>query len=163
MFFRGLYRSRQFFRSVGASISDDERAEVAHRLSPAQQGLFFAMTVRDQRHSVDVLRTLMERGQTDGDLLTAALLHDVGKGRIRLWHRVAYVLIRAVSPRLLLRLTASGRGGLAAIKDHAGRGAALAEAAGASEEVVRLIRCHEGLGDNADPRVAILCAADEIC
>jgi len=163
---RTLYRSRQFFRSVGASIGGDERAEVARFLNEDQLRLFFSMTARDQRHSVDVLHVLLRQGQTDSDLLSAALLHDVGKGRVRLWHRVAYVLIRAASPRLLRRLASSGdgswRGALAAIGDHAERGASLVRAAGASDAVVHLVRCHESPNDD-DPRHALLRAADESC
>jgi len=164
---RSLYRSRQFFRSVGASISHDERAEVALFLNEAQQRLFFSMTARDQRHSLDVLHVLFRQGQTDARLLSAAPLHDIGKGRIRLWHRVAYVLIRAVSPRLLRRLassdSASWRGALAAIANHSERGAALVKAIGAPDEVVHLVRTHEVPDEPADPRQAALRAADESC
>jgi predicted HD phosphohydrolase len=162
---RSLYRSRQFFRYLRASINDDEGDEVARLLSPRESALFFAMTARDQRHSLDVLHRLHGQGQTDSELLSAALLHDVGKGRIRLWHRVAYVLIRAACPRLLRR-SASGRsswrGALMAIANHAERGASLVQAAGSSDEVVRLIRYHES-PDGGDARQALLRAADEKC
>lgn len=164
---RSLYRSRQFFRSFGASISDQERREVASRLSEGEQRLFFAMTARDQRHSLDVFHLLLRQGQTDPELLAAALLHDAGKGRVRIWHRVVYVLLRAASKRLFDRVAssegASWRGSLAAIADHARRGAILATAAGASVGTVRLIRQHEQTEGELDPRVAILRAADESC
>lgn len=164
---RALYRSRQFFRSVGASISDEERAEVAGRLSAEQQRLFYGMTARDQRHSLDVLHALQRDQHEDAELLTAALLHDVGKGPIRLWHRVAYVLVRALSPRLLDRLAsddgAGWRQALASCSDHSRRGAALVEATGAPEGVVQLVRLHEEPDAHADPRVALLRAADESC
>jgi predicted HD phosphohydrolase len=162
---RSLYRSRQFFSSLHASTTEDERAEVNCLLGAKEADLFFAMIVRDQRHCLDVLRELEQQGQTDRDLLCAALLHDAGKGRVRIWHRVAYVVIRAVSPRLLNRLT-SRKGafgsGLASIANHAERGASLAQAAGASADVVRLIRNHEALG-SPDTRQSLLRAADEKC
>jgi hypothetical protein len=162
---RSLYRSRQFFRSVGASIDDDGRAEVVRLLNEDQRRLFFSMTARDQRHCLDVLHALPQDARTDHDLLSAALLHDVGKGRIRLWHRVAYVLVRAVSPGLLRKLASSEsgswRGALAAITNHAERGASLVRAAGASDEVVHLVRCHETPDGDNDPRQALLRAADE--
>ncbi len=162
---RSLYRSRQFFRSFSASVTDGERSEVGHLLGPKEEALFLAMTARDQRHCLDVLHVLQERGQTDHDLLCAALLHDAGKGRIRIWHRVAYVLIRAISPRLLKRLASdksSWRSSLASIANHAEHGASLARTAGASEDVVRLIRYHES-PDPEDSRQALLRAADEKC
>jgi hypothetical protein len=164
---RSLYRSRQFFRSVGASISDEESAEVAGRLSADQQRLFSTMTARDQRHSLDVLHVLQQQGQEDPELLAAALLHDVGKGPIRLWHRVAYVLLHAASPGLVRKAAsddgAAWRQALAACVDHAHRGAALVEAAGGSDGLVQLVLDHEKVGGSADPRVALLQAADGAC
>ena len=164
---RALYRSRQFFRSVGASISAEDRAEVAQRLNAEQQRLFYAMTARDQRHCLDVFHALQSDRHDDPDLLLAALLHDVGKGPVRLWHRVAYVLIRAVSPRLLRRLASDSDSGwrrsLASFSDHSRRGAALVEATGAPEAVVSLVRLHSGDETVDDPRVAILRAVDESC
>jgi len=164
---RALYRSRQFFRSVGASIGAEERAEVARRLNAEQQRLFYAMTARDQRHCLDVFHTLQRAGHDDPELLLAALLHDAGKGPVRLWHRVAYVLIRALSPRLLRRLASDSGSGwrraLASFSDHSRRGAALVETTGASPAVVSLVRLH--CGDEAvdDPRAALLRDADESC
>ena len=137
---------------------------MAANLTPAEQALFFSMETSDQRHALDVFRDLKANGQGDASLLAAALLHDVGKGRINVWQRVAFVLLNAVSPRLLCRL-ASGhgrgwRGALARSLDHAERGAALAEAAGSTPETVRLIRLHRApAGD--DPALAMLQAADE--
>jgi len=164
---RALYRSRQFFRSVGASLSAEDRAEVAQRLNAEQQRLFYAMTARDQRHCLDVFHALQRDGHDDPDLLLAALLHDVGKGPVRLWHRVAYVLIRALSPRLLRRLSSDSGSGwrqaLASFSDHSRQGAALVETTGAPEAVVALVRLHSGDEIGADPRVALLRAADESC
>ena len=124
------------------------------------------MTARDQRHSMDVLHVLLDEGHADADLLAAALLHDAGKGRVRLWHRVVYVLVRAASPRLLRKLASdnatSWRGSLASIANHAEHGAMLVESAGGSDELVHLVRCHEST-DESDPRAQLLRAADESC
>jgi hypothetical protein len=179
---RAAYRSRQFFGALRARLEEEERAEVAAHLTSAEQHLFYSMDLRDQRHALDVFCVLKSGGHRDASLLAAALLHDVGKGPIRLWQRVAFILLRAMSPRLLRRL-ASGdgppagggsafgrgwRGALARSLDHAERGAALAEAAGSTAETVRLIRLHrsptsassaEPAGD--DVALALLQAADE--
>ena len=163
---RAAYRSRQFLAALGARLSPAERQTIAAHLTPAQQRLFSAMTGRDQRHSLDVLQALQGMGCQEEEVLLAALLHDVGKGSVRLWHRVAYVLLQAASPRLLDRLAQpNGRGwrwAMAAIRDHGARGAALAEAAGAPAVVVEVIRHHQR-ADGSDRRVALLRAADESC
>jgi len=57
----------------------------------------------DQRHSLAVLRTLLEWGETHPALLQAALLHDVGKAAAPLspWERALLVLTEALCPALL--------------------------------------------------------------
>lgn len=151
---RPLYRARQFFAALRPRISDEELDEARVYLDEGLWPLFESMALPDRRHCLDVFQALRRQGHADRDLLTAALLHDVGKENIRLWQRVAYVLLEALSPRLPERLS----GGLAALHRHAQRGAVLAAAAGASEAVVGLIR-----GDPADPRSVLLRAADDSC
>jgi len=164
---RGLYRSRQFFRSVAASIDKEEADEVRRRLTPEQQCLFFAMTARDQRHCYDVFKTLSSQRGSDADLLAAALLHDVGKGRIRLWHRVAYVVLGAISPSLLRKAArddgAAWRQACAACIDHSRRGGTMLEQVGAPAAIVQLVLYHERAKDCPDQRAVRLQAADESC
>lgn len=162
---RALYRSRQLLSALRPRLRPDERAEARALLGEALFPLFRSMSPRDQRHCLDVFRALRARGCRDAHLLTAALLHDVGKGRlagppVRLWHRVAFVLLAALAPRLLDRWRG---GGLATLRRHAQRGAELAARAGAPPAVVELIRRHEECGQGADPRLRLLRAADDSC
>jgi len=140
-------------------------------LTPPQAELFRRMPRCDQRHSLDVFHALARKGYHDHDLMVATLLHDVGKsrGRLRLWHRVLIVLIKALRPQLLGKLASSPpphpplpgegagatEGGLASDEPRSWRypffvhqhhpelGAQLAQAAGCSPATVALIRRHQ--------------------
>lgn len=163
---RLLYRTRQFFAAIRPRVNQAELNEASALLGQRLMPLFLSMCRRDQRHCLDVYGALVRMGCHDQNVLLAALLHDAGKGelagaRVRLWHRVAYVLLAAGTPRLLARL-AGGRGGLAALHHHSERGAMLAERHGAPAEVVDLIRRHEATAP-ADERLLLLRAADDSC
>jgi hypothetical protein len=110
--------------------------------------LFQQMPPNDQRHGLAVMQALQAQGHSDRDLLAAALLHDAGKvGVLRLWHRVAVVLLRAFWPALLDWLARDGAPGwrypLYVQRIHAQRGAELARAAGCSARTATLIARHE--------------------
>lgn len=161
---RAFHLVRRFFRALTARVDPAEQRVVGDNLTPAQQRLFWNMMVQDQRHSLDVFYTLRRRGCEDRDLLLAALLHDVGKGEVRLWHRVLYVLLRAGPSGLIRRLAQptgpSWRQALASINEHGRRGAALAQEAGAPPAVVELIRNHQRKR-LPDRRAALLRTAEE--
>jgi len=166
LFERPLYRTRQFLGALKPRIGDGERTEAAELLGERLWPLFESMSDRDQRHSLDVCRILKEQGCRDENLLMAALLHDAGKGRlagvrVRLWHRVAHVLLTTGASAALRRL-ANGRGGLAALHRHADRGAVVAEALGAPPAVVEIIRRHEERG-SSDENLRLLREADDAC
>lgn len=102
------YRVRQFTNHLRARVAPAELAATHAFLPTNAAALFDAMPAADQRHALDVVAHLRHSGVADVDVLAAALLHDVAKGsRLRLWHRVVVVLIEAVSPRQLERLSSS--------------------------------------------------------
>lgn len=145
-------RVRQFLAAAKARINDNEIAILEQHLTPSQRDLFRAMSPIDQRHCLDVFNNLLRQGYSDPDLLRAALLHDVGKGRIRLWHRVAGVLLEACWPMLLEKLAVtrpqSWLYGFYIYRYHADLSAELAERSGCSQSVVELIRKHHTLSEN---------------
>lgn len=128
------------------------------------------MPRHDQQHARNVCQMLQRQGHADRDLLAAALLHDAGKsitpdGSVRLWHRVAVVLIRVFWPSLLGRLARDKARGwrrpFYVQVHHAAIGAEAARQAGCSDIAVELIRHHEDAPDRIhDPLLSALQIAD---
>jgi hypothetical protein len=150
-----VYRLRQVRQQLGfvKSLSQAEQREVAAHLSFEAFHLFLRMSPADQSHSLRVCRGLQERGCQDQAILTAALLHDVGKaeGRVPFWTRPVIVMMKRVAPRCLNRLTVypvadrdlpHWRRALSYAWWHAEVGADLAQAAGVSMQSVHYIRMH---------------------
>lgn len=133
-------------------------------LTERERTLFLSMTPRDQQHCLNVYRHLREEGHEDDALLVAALLHDIGKGEVALWHRVTFVLLESGAPGLLQRYTSPGAGrgwrqALYRCLHHPRLGAQMAREAGCSEQVVALIGTSDD--DTADERLLALHAADD--
>lgn len=155
----------QFVAHIRARVDADDVA-LAHRVLPrAAWDAFDGMPAADRRHGIDVVTRLVDRGVDDADVLVAALLHDVGKGhRLRLWHRVAVVVLEAVAPALLRRLASpdvrSWRHPFWIHLHHDALSSDVALRAGASARAARLIR---GRPDGAREArlLAALKAADD--
>jgi hypothetical protein len=152
-------------RRVGShlfrGVSREDLREVATLATPEQRTLFSAMHRADQRHGLDVLRSLRTWGVDDPDLLLAGLLHDAGKGSTGLVPRVVYSLGHAYGAwilRLARRLPWIA-GPLDRLERHPEVSARLAAQAGCGPRVVELIRQHVTPGD--DPAAQLLRRADE--
>jgi len=162
MMARVSHRVRQFVGAMRPHVAGGERADAYCYLSADQQRLFESMMLRDQQHGIEVYRHV-RAAAADPALFTAALLHDCGKGDVRLWQRVAYVALGAGARSLLSRLAsergAAWRQALHRLLHHPDIGAALAAAAGADAEIVRMIREQDAAAP--DGRLALLQAADE--
>ena len=158
---RAGYRVRQFVNALDAYIrplTPGERAEAQAWLPESAWPLFDAMPRNDQRHSLNVLRTLHAAGHSEPALMQAALLHDVAKssGGVTLFHRVAVVLIKIVWPDWFARVAqalapprSDPRYPFWAHANHPQLGAELAAAAGCDPLAVTLIRQHQETGRGA--------------
>ncbi len=148
LFERAFYRIGQLRRALNPQITATEDAAARNALGERLYPLFASLDAADQRHSLDVFESLLESGHTDPDLLTAALLHDCGKGafagaRIGLRHRISYVMLAPIPP--VLQTASRISPGLAALRDHGPRTVALVCEYGASAAVVELIEQAEGV------------------
>lgn len=161
---RWLYRAGQFGRAVGVRPSPSDIALADRYLTTAERRYFDAMSPRDQHHHVRTLRLLMREREPSVALARAALLHDIGKGHIRLHERVLYVVLATAAPGPLDRLTrGEARGPLRALyrtRHHAETGAAIMRDLGAAVREIELVaRHHEPPGDDDELRALI--RADE--
>ncbi len=75
---RPRYRVQQFVAKLRRQELIGEAALTPY-LSSAQIALFQSMPASEQRHALDVLRTLQKEGPCGATLAQAALLHDTGK------------------------------------------------------------------------------------
>ena len=146
---RVYYRTLQFWQALSRRPTQDELAEVRRRLGERRYALFLKMQPSEQVHSLQVMRRVLFQGAPHPDLITAALLHDVGKSRypLHLWERVLIVLARAIIPGCADRWgeghPAGWRKPFVVAHHHASWGAEMAEKAGASALTVALIRRHQ--------------------
>lgn len=161
---RVAHRLRQFVAALRPHVDPARREEAYRHLNDAQRRLFESMTLRDQQHGIDVYhRVRVRAAPADHALFVAALLHDCGKGDVRLWHRVTHVLLAALAPPLHGRVIdehgAAWRRALWRLEHHPELGARLVAAAGADPDTVRMIQGRAARPDDA--RLALLQAADD--
>jgi hypothetical protein len=152
---RIIYRLSQFWLALGKKPSMNDLELVESLLSPSELQLFQRLDWGEQAHSIRVLRSLLEKGEKQLDLLKAALLHDVGKScfPLRLWERVLIVIAKAIVPHRFVRWGSKPliagqaprgwRRGFIISVLHADWGAQMANEAGVSPLVVSLIRNHQ--------------------
>lgn len=157
------YRAWQLRQLLAAGpLSAEATTAVQSVLSPAEWELFQRLRYSDQWHSYRVLIMLQQAGRCEPALLTAALLHDVGKTCLRLsvLDRCVIVVVGKLWPARAQRwgteivadapdatwLTTrpfGWRTPFVAREQHAAWSAALAEAAGSAPLAVALMRQHQ--------------------
>jgi hypothetical protein len=96
------YRTRQFWLAWRTEPpSEEELAAARSVLTTEQMTLFLLLQPSEQIHALRVLQTIQLQGESDHDLQTAALLHDIGKARapLKLWERVVIVFGKHFFPQ----------------------------------------------------------------
>ena len=147
---RLIYRVRQFWEAFIEKPLSAQDLEPANTLLSAQQmTLFTKLRPNEQSHALRVLDTLSQLGESHPDLLTAALLHDIGKiyHPLRLWERVVIVLGKQFMPQKVEKWGQHNPQGwkrpFVVARHHPDWGAALVQEAGASSSVIQLVREHQ--------------------
>ncbi|MCS7010389.1 MAG: HD domain-containing protein [Anaerolineales bacterium] len=163
---RVRYRLCQLWRALLPQSRLPTEEQLRAYLLPEQVALFRRMQPSEQAHAFAVFERLRRSGQRDADLLTAALLHDVGKSLVPLtpWEKAIVVLAKRFFPNRWInwaRSEAKGwrRAFVVALR-HPSWGADLAEAAGVSPRACDLIRRHQE-SSSTDDLLRLLQQADE--
>jgi hypothetical protein len=168
----GQGAARRVIQFIGAAIyrhnPETDRKLRALVQNEEQWQLLLRLSAFDRAHHLRVHDMLLAAGHSDPDLLLAAVLHDVGKaddcGRVWLAHRGLKVLLQAIAPRLLDRLTRHDAGrpghGLFLAQHHPRLGAELARQAAVPPSCAELIAGHEDPLPVDDPRLHALIQAD---
>ena len=103
-----VHRFAQGISALFAFARSPDLNVARRHLSNCEFEAFLAMARSEQLHSLKVLHSVLaECPKAPSALISAALLHDVGKSRYRLsiWQRTLAVLIEAIAPRASRRLS----------------------------------------------------------
>ena len=146
---RLAYRTRQFWFTLFGAQKNIDLLSLRSYLTPAQIVLFQRLQPPEQAHAVRVMERLQAGGHDEPELLSAALLHDIGKilSPLAVWERVAIVLGRHFFPAAVRRWSQGTPRGLChpfvVAERHPAWGADLAAQAGAAARTVDLISRHQ--------------------
>ncbi len=169
-----VHAARHRYSQVRHHIASDSTVvEIPDRFAGLLLGevaeRFRSLPGSDQAHLVAVATILADEGAND-DLITAGLIHDVGKSvpgiTIHLAARIAKVVIARVSPRATDRIATwqspprLGKG-LWVLCRHPITGSVLAASSGYNERVLWLVANHERT-ELVDPDLIALAVADEV-
>jgi hypothetical protein len=149
-----VYRAKQFWLAWRAqSLTEDDLAPARSILSKRQMQLFTRLQPSEQIHALQVLQTVQQQGENNPDLLTAALLHDIGKVRapLKTWERVVIVVGKTFLPKQSKKWGSGQPIGLkrpfVIAEQHPAWGGEMASDVAASPITISLIRRHQSPDD----------------
>jgi len=171
-------RIKQVIAALTAVIRPEDRTFVSNYLSEAEQTLFWAMNLPDQRHVLNVAYTAFELAKEQKDididiLIKCALLHDVGKikGDVSTIDKIITVIGHTVSPRWAKEWGRLGRGSkLRNIRHafyiyfhHAKRSARMLQTIGTQQKIIDIVAKHHKTPADHDPlELVLLRKADDL-
>jgi putative nucleotidyltransferase with HDIG domain len=143
------YRASQFIHALGAKPDPQTLARAEIHLPGELKALFREQSPADVAHSLRVYQALLSDGETHPDLLSAALLHDVGKTvhPLSLWERVLVVLGWRLLPSRAARWGEGRPSGwrrpFVVAVQHPRWGAEMVRRRGGTELLANIIRRHQ--------------------
>lgn len=149
------HRVWQFWNALIAKPDNSDFALVERILPAELRVLFYQMTRDEQAHSIRVCRTLIAEGESEPDLLAAALLHDIGKTTypLKLWERIWIVLWKMAKsdrnqtnwrvPREEINQHPWWRRALIVAENHAEWGSQILQQYHASPRLIWLVQYHQ--------------------
>lgn len=152
-------------------LARNDRVEIPQSLDrlllPSVETRFRQLRTSDQQHLIAVAESLSRNDEGD-DLVTAGLLHDIGKAApgitIRLTDRVAKVLLENLAPIAIAHISRQRAprygNALWVLARHAQTGSELAAQVGYDQRVQWLITNHDQKGTIDDHDLQPLIAAD---
>jgi putative nucleotidyltransferase with HDIG domain len=159
------YRTLQFVRQLRNKTEPEADAALRQLVSPAQWDLIARLSPADRAHLLRVHRALLADNWQDRDLLTAAVLHDIGKAdetmRVRLVHRVLKVLLGPYASRFARANVNVLQHGLYLSLNHQTLGASMARQTGANDRACWLIEHHHDGTIHSDAELTALRIVDE--
>ncbi len=81
-----FYRIKQFYLSITAKVSEDEKRFAQSYLNKKEQDLFFKLQVAEQKHCINVAKDIKNNvaREKQNYLIRLGLLHDIGKIKVKL-------------------------------------------------------------------------------
>ena len=145
------HRLQQGVRALLASTASLDLDLARQHLSDCEFNAFTTMSRAEQWHSLNVLGSVLEADPAaPPSVITAALLHDVGKARYHLavWQKTLSVLVNAIAPNISQRLSrdesvSSWRAPFTVRRRHPKWGGEILQQCGSDETVIWLAAHHQ--------------------
>lgn len=152
-----------------ANLSQDDNRYIAAHLNDAEQKIFFAMSIVDQCHSLNVAysieRLVIEdkQGIDREFLIRCALLHDVGRveGDMSIPQKIFAVLAMTFAPSFANRLELNGNHAIYVYRHHAEIGGRKLQQIGLFKEAKIIARHHSPISPDDPKELKLLRIADE--
>lgn len=161
-----LYRIKQFYWSLTSNIDSNDKRLLNKYLEQEELNLFYKLSVCEQKHSVNVARSVKEycsKNECDIDsqiLIKAALMHDIGKitARLGIIEKSLLVILNKLTNGKIKKLSKIKK--IDVYYNHGDKGYNLLKDYNYDECFLYLIKNHHNSNIIGDKRLNILIECD---